>query len=146
MMVSLRNGIAILGLFMCFSTLLSCSSSRRSIGVEEGWELISEQKVGFVRDKDEIKVESRNSFTAIRFKVEDKDVKINDVRIYFQNGDKLEPSLDDVIGADQYSREIELARDGRFIDRIEFKYRSTGNIIKGRANVLVFGKKYDPGY
>ena len=35
-------------------SLTACSSSRRSIGIEEGWELLSESKVNFVRDKDEI--------------------------------------------------------------------------------------------
>lgn len=34
--------------------LASCHTSRKSIGIEEGWELLSEQKVNFVRDKDEI--------------------------------------------------------------------------------------------
>ena len=131
---------------LIFFLLVSCGSSRKSIGVEEGWELLSEQKVNFVRDKDEVTIQSRNQFTAIRFKVEDRDVRINDLKIYFQNGDKLEPNLDAVIPADQYSREIELARDGRYIDKIEFKYRTTGNVLKGRANVLVIGKRYSPGY
>lgn len=125
----------------------SCSSSRRSIGVEEGWELLSEKKVNFVRDKDEIIIDNRrNQFTAIRFAVEDKEVRINDLKIFFDNGDKLEPSLDEMIQANQSSRVIELARDGRYIDKIEFKYRSTGNILEGRATVLVFAKRYNPGY
>ena len=60
----------------------------------------------------------------------------------FQNGDKLEPALDDILPADQYSREIELATDGKFVYKIEFQYRTLGNITKGRANMLVFGKRY----
>jgi hypothetical protein len=124
----------------------SCSSSRRSIGVDEGWELLSSQKVNFVRDKDEIQINSQNQYTALRFKVEDKEVHIHDLTVYFRNGDKLEPSLDAVIPADEYSREIELAAEGRYVDKISFKYRSTGSILKGRANVLVFGKKYYTGY
>ncbi len=127
--------------------LSSCGSSRRSIGLEEGWEVISEEKVNFVRDKDEVVVESRNLFTALRFRVEDREVRLNELKIYFDNGDKLEPALDEVIPANQSSRIIELARDGRRIDKIEFKYRTTGNLLKGRANVLVIGKKYNPyGY
>jgi hypothetical protein len=128
------------------SLLVSCGPSRRSVGVEEGWELLSERKVNFVRDKDEITVNSRDQFIAIRFKVEDRDVRLHDLKIYFRNGDKLEPNIDETISANQFSREIELARDGRYIDRIEFKYRTTGNILKGRANMLVFGKRYYPGY
>lgn len=123
--------------------LFSCSSSRRSIAIEEGWEMLGERKVGFVRDKDELTVTSRNLFTAIRFRVEDKDIHLSYLKIYFDNGDKLEPSIDDDIPAGQDSKIIELSRDGRYISKIEFKYRSTGSILEGRANVLVFGRKFD---
>lgn len=82
----------------------------------------------------------------MRFKVEDKDIHINDLKVYFQNGDKLEPKINEDIQADQFSRVIDLGREGRYIDRIEFKYRTTGNILKGRANVLVLGKKYYRDY
>ena len=141
MIQSSKNYILIL---FCLGTLLSsCGSSRRSVGIEEGWELLSETKVNFVRDKDEILVQSRNLFTALQFKVEDRDVRLNDLKVYFENGDKLEPSLDEIIPRNQMSRIIELARDGRRIDRIEFKYRTTGNVLQGRANVLVFAKKYN---
>ena len=127
--------------------ITSCTGPRRSIAIEEGWELLGEQKVNFVRDKDEIEVKSRSKFTAIRFKVEDREAQLNYLKIYFDNGDKLEPSLKDVISTDQYSRYIELGAEGRFIDKIEFKYRTTGNILKGRASVLIFGKRYAPfGY
>jgi hypothetical protein len=130
---------------LAFSTV-SCYSTRRSLAIEDGWDLLGEQKVNFVRDKDEIDVRSRGVYTDIRFRVEDREVRINDLKVYFQNGDKLEPAIDFVIGADQESRVIELSRDGRNIDKIEFKYRTTGNILQGRANVLVFGKRYNAGF
>ena len=120
----------------------SCGPTRRSIAIEEGWDLLGEQKVNFVRDKDVIEVHSSYKFTTIRFKVEGHEVRLNDLKIYFQNGDKLEPALDDIIAADQYSKEIEISQDGKFINRIEFRYRTTGNVFKGRANVLVFGRRY----
>lgn len=125
------------------ASVLGACSSTRSIAIEEGWELLAEQKVNFIRDKDEIDVTSRNQFTAIKFRVEEKDVRINDLVIVFDNGDKLEPSLDVIIGAGQESKLIELGKEGRTIDKIEFKYRSTGNLLDGRANVLVFARKYD---
>jgi hypothetical protein len=125
----------------------SCHSSRKSIAIEEGWDLLSEAKVNFVRDKDEIAINSRNEYTALRFKVEGREVHINDMKVYFQNGDKLEPNIDATIPADEFSRDIELGREGRSLDKIEFKYHTTGNLLKGRANVLVFGKRrYRGGY
>jgi hypothetical protein len=136
-------------LLLSFFTLTlgsSCFTTRRSIAVEEGWELLGEEKVNFVRDADELVVTSRNQFTAIRFLVEQREVSINHLTIHFQNGDKLEPAIDFVVPADQNSRVIELAADGRTISKIAFRYRTTGSILKGRANVLVYGKRYNPGY
>ena len=146
-MKALRRPFALFCL-LTFSVLLlgSCGSSRRTVGIEEGWEVLAERKVNFVRDKDEIEIRNRNMFTAIRFRVEDRDVRINDLKIYFQNGDKLEPAIDETVSANQSSRIIELALDGRYIDKIEFKYRTTGTLLKGRATVLIIGKRYNPGY
>ena len=126
-------------------SLTSCSS-RRTVGVEEGWDLLSDRKVNFVRDKDEVAVNTRNEYTALRFKVERRDIHLSDLKIYFQNGDKLEPNLNEDIRAGEYSRTIELGREGRNIDRIEFKYRTVGNLLKGRANVMVLARKYYRGY
>ena len=120
----------------------SCAPARRTLSIEEGWDLLGEQKVDFIKDNDVIEVHSSYKFTAIRFKVEKHEVRLNGLKIYYQNGDKLQPSLDDIIAADQYSKEIELTQDGKFVNKIEFKYRTTGNILKGRANMLVFGKRY----
>ena len=124
----------------------SCGSSRRTVGIEEGWELLGEEKVNFVRDRDEIDVRSRNQFTAIRFKVEERDIRLQDLEITYQNGDKLTPAIDIEIPAGQSSRIIEQAADGKYIDKISFSYRTTGNLLKGRAKVLVLGKRYNPGY
>ncbi len=123
-------------------TTISCSSTRKSIAIEEGWELIGESKVNFVRDRDLVDVVSANRFTAIRFKVENRDIRLNSLNVVYQNGDKLAPVIDDVIVADQYSRDIELGPEGKMIRSIDFKYRTTGNVLKGRGNVLVFGKRY----
>jgi len=49
--------------------------------------------------------------------------------------------IDAVVEADQFSREIAVAPEGRNIRSIDFNYRSKGNIFKG-AKVLVFGKRY----
>jgi hypothetical protein len=121
----------------------SCASTRQTVVLEQDWEMLGQSKVNFVRDVDEIDVTSEQKYTAIRFRVEDREVRLNELKIYFTNGDKLEPSLDDAIPADQYSRIIELNPEGRMIDRVQFKYRTTGNVLKGRANVLVLGKRYN---
>ena len=136
-----------LGLFISLVVIsFSCGSTRNSIAVEEGWELLGETKAGFIRETDVINVSSRNQFTAIRFKVEGAEIKLSQLGVYFESGDKLSPAVDESIPAGQESRLIELAADGRTITKIEFKYRTVGSIIKKKANILIFGKRYRTGY
>ena len=132
------------GIALLFVTLLtvSCSSSRKSINIEEGWDLLGERKVNFVRDRDDFTVYNTNGYTAIRFRVEKRDIKINNLKIVYQNGDVLSPVIDDVITKGEYSRIVDLGIQPKNIRSINFKYRTTGSILKGRANILIFGKRY----
>jgi hypothetical protein len=134
------------GIALSVVSLLSCHSSRRSLGIEEGWDLLAEKKVNHVRDKDIIEVKNRTLYTALRFKVEDRDIRLNELKIYFDNGDKLEPNVDETLASNQYSRVIDLGREGRYIDHIEFKYRSVGSVVSGRATVLVMARRYYRDY
>ena len=144
---NMKSVLKLLSLASIAVIMLSCGSSRRTFGLEEGWEILGEQKVNFVNDKDVVEVRSSSQLTAIRFYVEDKDVRIKDLKIELENGDRLEPALDDVIKAGEQSRVIELGAEGRKLRTIEFKYRSMGSILEGRANVVVTGKRYNPyGY
>jgi hypothetical protein len=122
--------------------LLSCSSSRKTIAIEEGWELIGETKVNFVRDRSSIDILNSTPYTALRFKVENKAIRLKSFNVVFQNGDKLAPLVDSEIEADQFSRDFELGPEGRSIRSIDFSYRSKGNVLKGRARVLIFAKRY----
>ena len=130
---------------ICFSLILlitSCSSSKKNILNPADWLTIGETKANFVREKDVIKVYSIDKFTDIRFRVEDRAVKISDMTIYYENGDKLSPNIDEVIEPGAYSRIINLADNGKKLDRIEFKYRTTGSVLKGRSKIILLGKPY----
>ncbi|RYF91346.1 MAG: hypothetical protein EOO03_01560 [Chitinophagaceae bacterium] len=138
----LKNVTRTLLLVTAAITIFSCSSSRRTLAIEEGWELLGESKANFVRDRDQVNVLSGERFTAIRFKVEDKDIHLSNLNIVYQSGDKLSPVMDDDITNGQLSRVIELGPEGKSIRSVDFSYRSKGNILKGRAKILVFGRRY----
>lgn len=128
--------------FSLIITLASCSSSKKNVITPEGWVIIGETKANFIREKDVIKVYSIDRFTDLRFRVDDRAVKISEMTIYFENGDKLSPNIEDVVEPGQYSRIINLADNGKKLDRIEFKYRTTGSVIKGRSKIILIGKQY----
>lgn len=132
-------------LYFFLIMLASCSSSKKNLLTPTGWQVIGETKADFVRETDVIRVYSVDRFTDIRFKVDDRAIKISDMTIYFENGDKLTPNIGDVIQAGDYSRNINLADNGKKLSRVEFKYRTTGNILKGRAKITLIGKPYVAG-
>jgi len=141
----IKKYISVAFLFLLFISS-SCSSSRRTIAIEDGWELLGELKADFARDSDKLEINSTNKYTAIRFRVEEREVKIRDLKIVYANLDKLEPSIEEIIPADQYSKIIDLGAEGKEVRSIEFKYRTTGSLLKGRGNILVFGKRYVAPY
>jgi hypothetical protein len=140
-LTGLKKGLLYSFLFI----LASCSSSKKNLLTPAGWQVIGETKADFVRETDVIRVYSVDRFTDIRFRVDDRAIKISDMTIYFENGDKLTPNIGDVIQAGDYSRNINLADNGKKLSRVEFKYRTTGNILKGRAKITLIGKPYIQG-
>ena len=128
------------------SVSFSCGSSRRTVAIEEGWEILGELTVNFARDRDILQVNSSSRYSALRFKIEERAVKIQELKIVFANLDKLEPAIDEEVQPDQYSKIIELGPEGKEVRSVEFNYRTTGNLLKGRAKVLVFGKRFVPLY
>ncbi|MEO8862360.1 MAG: hypothetical protein ABI358_13100 [Ginsengibacter sp.] len=132
-----------IALFISIIAILSsCSASKKTMLTPEGWVVIGETKANFIRETDVIKIYSLDKFTDIRFRVEDRAIKVSEMTIYFENGDKLTPNVDDVVEPDQYSKIINLADNGKKLDRIEFKYRTAGSILKGRGKIIVIGKAY----
>lgn len=109
--------------------------------MEDGWELLGWRKVNFVRDVDVLPVTSSGQFSALRFKVENREMRLNRLKIYFENGDVLEPNVSENYVPGEESRYIELGSQGRAINRIEFRYRTMGKLLKGRARVYIYGRR-----
>lgn len=145
-MLKNKFGFQLINLAIILLTLASCATTRNSIAIEEGWELIGESKVNFGRDRDVIDIVNANRYTAVRYKVMYKDVRIQDMKVVFPNGDKLTPIVNANLVAGQYSKDIELGAEGKQVRSIEFNYRSKGSIFRGRAKVLVLGKRFVQAY
>ena len=144
--LTLRKIVSFSLIFAAVIIFSSCGSSSKTIAVEDGWELLGDTKAGYIRETDVINVTSRNQFTAIKFRVEGQQLKLNSLGVYFDNGDKLSPAVSDIITPGTESRIIELGAQGRYISKIELKYRSDGKFLSTKAKVYVFGRRYRTGY
>lgn len=144
--LSFPNTITFTLLFVGIIIFSSCGSTTKTIAVEDGWELLGDTKAGYIRETDVINVTSRNQFTALKFRVEGQQLKLNSLGVYFDNGDKLSPAVSDIITPGTESRIIELGAQGRYISKIELRYRSDGKFLSKKAKVYVFGRRYHVGY
>ena len=104
------------------------------------WEQLGCQKVGFLVDRDAIKVGRREGkFKAIRLDVSGNTVYINDLKVVYGNGAPDDLQVRSEIREGGQTRPLDLkGRGERAIDRVELTYRAKPN-FKGSAKVCVSG-------
>jgi hypothetical protein len=103
------------------------------------WEVLGSRSVRYGTDHDVISVSSSKWYKGVYFKVTDAPIRINDMKIYFDNGDKFDVSIRGMIKQNGHSRTIELPGGDRRITKVEFSYETMGS-NRGTANLTLWGK------
>jgi hypothetical protein len=106
------------------------------------WRLLGSVEAGFTADHDSIIVAGPNDwFRRIKFKVTDAGLNLKRLVVTYENGEPDRIDVREDIPEGGESRQIDLRGAGqRKIKRIDFWYDTKG-ILRGRANVTVFGMK-----
>lgn len=112
-----------------------------SFTLQADWKMIGERSVKFSSDKDIIRVGGNDWYTKLKIKVVDAPLHIGDMDVIFENGEKFDIAIKENIRQGGESRVIDLPGGERRIDRIEFRYHTTGRLRNGTANVIVFGRR-----
>ena len=122
------------------SALPSLAQGRDRDRGPDHWEQLGCQKVGFLVDRDAIKVGRREGkFKAIRLEVSGNTVYMNDLKVIYGNGAPDDINVRSEIRDGGQTRPLDLkGRGERAIDRIEMTYRAKPN-FKGSAKVCVSG-------
>src|SRR5262245_66364155 len=101
------------------------------------WERLGCQKVGFINDKDVIRVgRGEGRFKSIRLEVSGNKVYMDDLKVIYANGEPDDIPVRSEIRAGGQTRPLDLRGERRAIKQIEMKYRSQPN-FKGQATVCV---------
>jgi hypothetical protein len=103
------------------------------------WEVLGSRSVRYGTDHDVITVTGDKWYKGIYFKVTDAPIKINDMKVYFDNGDKFDVSIRSMIRENGHSRTIELPGGQRRITKVEFSYETMGS-NRGTATLTLWGK------
>lgn len=106
-------------------------------GAQARWERLGCQKVGFLADKDVIRVgRDAGRFKSIRLQVSGNKVYMNDLKVVYSNGEPDDIPVRSEIRAGGQTRPLDLRGERRAIKAIEMKYRSQPS-FKGQATVCV---------
>lgn len=104
------------------------------------WEVIGQKEANYGTDIDILKVHGNDIYKAVKLKVVDAGLNMRDFNIVFENGERMNVPIQRNFQQGEESRVIDLPGKRRRIDRFEFVYDTKG-ILKGKANVIVFGRK-----
>lgn len=112
-----------------------------SFTMQNDWKIIGERSVKFSSDRDVIRVGGNDWYSKLKIKVVDAPLHISNFDVIFENGERFDVAIKEDIRKGGESRVIDLPGQERRIDRIEFRYRTTGKLKGGTANVIVFGRR-----
>lgn len=104
------------------------------------WERLGDSRVDGRRDHDNIRVNARGRFRAIRFFVQGGDIEIQRVVVHFENGADTEVEVRDRIRSGRTTRAIDLPGDERRIRSVEVWY-GRGNWGRSRPQLVLYGRR-----
>ena len=119
--------------------LLSFTTEKNNLQ-QTRWKFIADKNVRFGPDHDVIHVTGNDNYRQLKLRVTDAPLKINDMKVHFENGEVFDVSIRSEIRQGGESRVIDLPGSSRSIRKIEFWY-STDGVVKGTARVAVWGRR-----
>lgn len=142
---SLRKSVCVLSAFVfLLSVSFSADAQRRGRydrQRDEGrWERLGDSRVDGQRDHDNIRVNSRARFRAIRFFVQGGEIEFHRVVVHFENGADTDVEVRQRVRRDGTTRSIDLPGDERRIRSVEVWY-GKGSWGRSRPQLVLYGRR-----
>ena len=142
---SLRKSICVLSsLVLLLSVSFAANAQRhRDDGRQQGdggWERLGDSRVDGKRDHDNIRVNARGGFRAIRFFIQGGEIEFRRVVVHFENGADTDVQVRERIRRDGTTRAIDLPGDERRIRSVEVWY-GKGSWGGSRPQLVLYGRR-----
>lgn len=106
-----------------------------------GWNKIGDAKVDFSTDKDKFVLIGKDQFKALKIKVKDAPVHIENMQVQFEGGVTEDISLASELKTGGESREIDLKNKDKEIKNVTFVYRTVTGSGTKKSEVELWGLK-----
>lgn len=129
-------------LFIATSTNLYAQVANLKTTDRLGWQKISETIADFEQQGTEMIIVEKERFGSVHFRVTQAQAEIKNVEIYYDNGDKQDVILNEVLNVNKNSRIINLmGQDRRILKKVVFRFKSIPHTDDKRAAVELWASK-----
>jgi hypothetical protein len=104
------------------------------------WNKIGETTVNYENDRNEAIIENTEKFTKLQFIVKNAPVEIEQIVVFYKNGDQQNFPIKESIKSEGFSRKLELNGDERIIAKVVFQSRTIPNTKESRAIIEIWGE------
>ncbi|MEO8086456.1 MAG: hypothetical protein ABI763_06535 [Bacteroidota bacterium] len=137
----MKKKITLLAAFAMSVCILSAQQPAIMVSPAAGWHKIATTTADFKKERDEVSVLGADQFSAIRFKVTDAPLDLQDLEIWFENGTKQDVQVRTPLQVGMESRIINIQGGAQDIDKIVFVYKTLPNRKDDKAEVEIYGLK-----
>ena len=137
---SLRKSICVLSSLVLLLSVSFAANAQRHQQGDGRWERLGDSRVDGKRDHDNIRVNARGGFRAIRFFVQGGEIEFQRVVVHFENGADTEVEVRERIRSDGTTRAIDLPGDERRIRSVEVWY-GRGSYGRSRPQLVLYGRR-----
>jgi hypothetical protein len=106
-----------------------------------GWHKIGEVKANFKAESDAIVPMGKDTFKAVKLKVTDAPIDINQVIVTYEDETMQKIPVDGALAAGAETQSFDLASPEKEIKKVSFTYKSQPNYQGDRAHVELYGLK-----
>jgi hypothetical protein len=137
---SLRKSTCVLSSLVLLLSVSFAANGQRRDRDNDRWERLGDSRVDGKHDHDNIRVNARGGFRAIRFFIQGGEIEFQRVLVHFENGADTDVEVRERIRRDGTTRSIDLPGDQRRIRSVEVWY-SKGDWSRGRPQLVLYGRR-----
>ncbi|MFN5418161.1 MAG: hypothetical protein ACK5B9_13975 [Flavobacteriia bacterium] len=104
------------------------------------WVKLGKTIVNYENDRNEVIVTSEEKFTDLHFHVKFAPVEIEEIVVFYKNGDQQKFPMKESIKSEGFMRELELNGKERIIAKVVFQSRTIPNTKESRAIIEIWGE------
>lgn len=133
----------IYALFTSFLIVITGCSRKSAvvIGDRDGWHKIAESSVSFEKEREEITLVGSNRFAKLQLFVYDASIDLQDMDIYYENGNKQHVAQLTPLIENRKSKIIDVQGAESSITKVTFVYKTVPNKEKEKGMIQLWGFK-----